>query len=163
EAVAAEAIPGGFGVVYPVLKAMEDGGRLRRGYFVAGRGGAPLPLAGALRLPRSLRRTRGDPPGNAISASGPASPYRAALKWTPPAAGGSAGRTPEQGPASPGRGATRTVGATVIMVDGALAAYVARGDRSLLVVLPDDEPRRSRVARAIAHVLIERARAGGET
>ena len=49
------------------------------------------------------------------------------------------------------------------MVDGALAAYVARGDRSLLVVLPDDEPRRSRVARAIAHVLIERARAGGET
>ena len=163
EAVAAEAIPGGFGVVYPVLKAMEDGGRLRRGYFVAGLGATQFALPGALDLLRSLRDTSDDPEVIAIAATDPASPYGAALKWPLFAAGGSAGRTPEQGPASPGRGATRTVGATVIMVDGALAAYVARGDRSLLVVLPDDEPRRSRVARAIAHVLIERARAGGET
>src|SRR5262249_3737132 len=30
EAIAAEAIPGGFGVVYPVLKGLEDTGRIRR-------------------------------------------------------------------------------------------------------------------------------------
>jgi ATP-dependent Lhr-like helicase len=55
------------------------------------------------------------------------------------------------------------VGATVILVNGALAAYLARGDRQLLVFLPDAEPERSKTARAIARVLIERARSGDET
>jgi ATP-dependent Lhr-like helicase len=55
------------------------------------------------------------------------------------------------------------VGATVIIVAGAVAAYLARGDRVLLTWLPDEEPRRSRVARAVARVLISRARSGGET
>ena len=36
--------------------------------------------------------------------------------------------------------ATRSVGATVILVDGALAAYLARGDRQLLTSLPEAEP-----------------------
>src|SRR5207253_362050 len=62
-----------------------------------------------------------------------------------------------------GRGPTRTVGATVVLVDGALAGYLARGDRQLLVFLPDAEPQRSKTARAIAHVLIDRARTGGDT
>jgi hypothetical protein len=48
-------------------------------------------------------------------------------------------------------------------VDGALAAYLARGDRQLLAVLPEAEPARSRTARAIARVLIERARSGGDS
>jgi len=48
-------------------------------------------------------------------------------------------------------------------VDGALAAYLARGDRQLLVFVPDAEPQRSKTARAIAHVLIDRARTGGDT
>jgi hypothetical protein len=29
---------GGFSAVYEVLKAMEDAGRVRRGYFIEGRG-----------------------------------------------------------------------------------------------------------------------------
>ena len=36
EALTVEGIPGGFSTVYPVLKAMEESGRLRRGYFVTG-------------------------------------------------------------------------------------------------------------------------------
>jgi hypothetical protein len=48
-------------------------------------------------------------------------------------------------------------------VDGALAAYLARGDRQLLTVLPDAEPQRSRAGRAIGRVLIDRARSGGDT
>src|SRR5262245_56691283 len=36
ESVIAEATPGGFGTVYPVLKGLEEAGRIRRGYFVAG-------------------------------------------------------------------------------------------------------------------------------
>jgi ATP-dependent Lhr-like helicase len=59
-----------------------------------------------------------------------------------------------------GRAPTRSVGATVILVNGALAAYLARGDRQLVTFLPDAEPDRSKVARAIAHVLIDRARTG---
>jgi ATP-dependent Lhr-like helicase len=50
----------------------------------------------------------------------------------------------------------------VILVDGALAAYLTRGDRQLVAYLPDAEPQRSRVGRAVARALIERARAGGE-
>jgi ATP-dependent helicase Lhr and Lhr-like helicase len=55
------------------------------------------------------------------------------------------------------------VGATVVLVDGALVAYLARSDRQLLTWLPESEPQRSHAARAIAHALIERARSGGET
>src|SRR5262249_7522306 len=38
EAVLAEGTLGGFAVVYPVLKAMEEAGQIRRGYFVEGLG-----------------------------------------------------------------------------------------------------------------------------
>ena len=62
-----------------------------------------------------------------------------------------------------GRGPTRSVGATVILVNGALAAYVPRGDRQLTTFLPEAEPDRSKVGRAIARVLIERARTGGDS
>jgi ATP-dependent Lhr-like helicase len=51
----------------------------------------------------------------------------------------------------------------VIVVDGALVAYVARGERQLITWLPDAEPQRSRAARAVARVLIERARSGDES
>jgi ATP-dependent Lhr-like helicase len=55
------------------------------------------------------------------------------------------------------------VGSTVVLVDGALVAYLARGDRQLLTWIPDAEPQRSRAARAVARVLIDRARSGGES
>ena len=54
----------------------------------------------------------------------------------------------------------RAVGATVILVNGALAAYLARGDRQLLAFLPESEPERSKTGRAIGQALIERARGG---
>src|SRR5262249_44221086 len=49
-----------------------------------------------------------------------------------------------------GRGPTRTVGSTVLLINGALAAYIARGGRQLAVFLPEDEPARSQVSRALA-------------
>src|SRR5262249_54286368 len=128
EAVAAESIPGGFGTIYPVLKAMEEAGRARRGYFVAGLGAAQVALPGAVDMLRSLREGDGgggqDAPEVAVlAAADPANPYGATLKW------------PAASPADSGRGPTRSVGATVILVDGALAAYLARGDRQLLAFL----------------------------
>src|SRR6185312_862608 len=45
EAVAAEPVNGGFSAVYPVLRALEEAGRIRRGYFVDGLGAAQFALA----------------------------------------------------------------------------------------------------------------------
>ncbi len=146
EAAASETVAGGFGIVYPVLKAMEESGKIRRGYFVIGLGATQFALPGALDLLRSLRGPSPDETDVEVvvlPATDPANPYGAAIKFPP---------------ASAGRGATRSVGATVILVDGALAAYLARGDRMLLTYLPDAEPQLSRVARAIARALRERSR-----
>jgi ATP-dependent Lhr-like helicase len=155
EAVTTENVPGGFGVVYPVLKGMEDTGRIRRGYFVAGLGATQFAMPGALDLLRSLRDAPDDVEVVVLAATDPANPYGATLKWPtrkqPPSAVSSA---------EAGRGPTRSVGATVILVNGALAAYLARGDRLLITFLPDAEPDRSKVGRAISRALVERARSG---
>ena len=57
-----------------------------------------------------------------------------------------------------GRAPTRTVGALVILVNGALAAYVPRGGRQLVLYLPEDEPARSSIGRALAGALAALAR-----
>jgi len=150
EALNVETISGGFGVVYPVLKGLEEAGRLRRGYFVAGLGATQFALPGALDLLRSLRTAPDDVEVAVLSATDPANPYGAALKWPAFAASAASARP------------TRTVGATVILVNGAAAAYLSRGDRQLTTWLPQVEPDRSKVARAVSLVLIERARSGGD-
>ena len=53
------------------------------------------------------------------------------------------------------------VGATVVMVDGTMTVYLARGYREIAVVLPQDEPFRSRIARAAARALMAHARGEG--
>jgi len=150
EAVTAETIPGGFGVVYPVLKAMEEHGRIRRGYFVAGLGATQFTVPGALDLLRSLRDAPDAVEVVVLAATDPANPYGATLKW------------PQRRPTGvdTSRAPTRSVGATVILVNGAIAAYLARGDRQLVTFLPEAEPDRSKAGRAVAQVLIDRARTG---
>jgi ATP-dependent Lhr-like helicase len=166
EGLAAESIPGGFGTVYPVLKTLEETGRVRRGYFVAGLGATQFALPGALDLLRSFRDNAGNeaPEVAILAATDPANPYGATLRW-PGTNGAPSGREGHEtaGAAGTRRGPTRSVGATVILVDGALAAYLGRGDRQLTAYLPDAEPQRSRVGRAISRALIERARAGGDS
>jgi ATP-dependent helicase Lhr and Lhr-like helicase len=172
ESLNTESVPGGFGLLYPVLKGLEENGRIRRGYFVAGLGATQFALPGALDLLRSLRETPDDPEIAMLAATDPANPYGAALKWPASAPGGastsakasvdrSAG--PDVAAAKAGRGPTRTVGATVMLVNGSLAAYLARGDRQLVTYLPESEPERSKTGRAVARVLIDRARTGGES
>jgi ATP-dependent Lhr-like helicase len=167
EALGTEQIPGGFSTIYPVLKLMEEGGRLRRGYFVTGLGAAQFALPGAVDRLRSLRDRTEDPEVAVLSATDPANPYGATLPWPgtrawqdPPES------TDENRAGSPprlaGRGPTRTAGATVVLVDGVLTAYLAKGDRQLLSFLPEDEPDRSKAARAVARALNERARAPGD-
>ena len=58
-AVAAERVPGGFAAIYPVLRAMEDAGQCRRGYFVEGLGAAQFALPGAVDRMRALAAEAG--------------------------------------------------------------------------------------------------------
>ena len=61
EMISAEGIRGGFAGIYPVLKAMEEAGKLRRGYFVAGLGAAQFAAPGAedrLRDPQASARQK---------------------------------------------------------------------------------------------------------
>jgi ATP-dependent Lhr-like helicase len=138
--IAAEHVAGGFAAVYPVLKAFEDAGRCRRGYFVEGLGGAQFALPGAVDRLRALhhqrpdrdqppawqpavpggwrpRRPAAETPALVLAAADPANPYGAALGW--PA---------HEGSHRPGRKA----GALVVLVEGDLVLYVERGGRSLL-------------------------------
>ena len=75
ETVAAESIPGGFSAVYDVLKAMEEAGRIRRGYFVGGLGGAQFALPAAVDLLRSFRDVPEEPRHVVLAATDPANPY----------------------------------------------------------------------------------------
>ena len=120
EAVLAEGVPGGFVGIYPVFRAMEEAGHVRRGYFVAGLGGAQFAHPGAVERLRALRHTSETDGEEAtgplvLAAADPAQPYGAALPW----------------PASEGRPA-RQAGAYVVLAEGAPAAYLERGARTLL-------------------------------
>jgi ATP-dependent Lhr-like helicase len=113
EAVAAENVAGGFAALYPVLRAMEESGRIRRGYFVEGCGAAQFALAGAV---DGLRSQRGATDTTVVlSAVDPANPYGAVLAW----------------PKLAGR-AARAVGSFVVLHSGELRLYIERGGRSML-------------------------------
>ena len=137
EAVHAEDVPGGFSAVYPVAKAMEEAGRVRRGYFVAGLGAAQFALPGADDRLRSLREPSEDPQTLVLAANDPANPFGAALPW------------PEREGARPQRAA----GAQVILEDGRLVAWLGRAERNLLTYLPETEPERTESAKAVAAAL----------
>ncbi len=138
DAVASEGVEGGFASVYPVLKALEEQGRVRRGYFVAGLGGLQFAEPGALDRLRARREPDPDTPSAVVlAAADPASPYGAALAW----------------PRSDEARLQRAAGAHVVLVDGALVAFVARGGRELSCLLPAEEPARSRAAAAAALAL----------
>jgi ATP-dependent Lhr-like helicase len=155
EVAAAEGIAGGFGAVYDVLKALEDAGRVRRGYFV-GVGATQFALPAALELLRSLRDMPEAPEVLTLAATDPANPYGTTLKW-PALAKATAGPGGD-GETDAGRAPTRTVGALVVLVNGALAAYLPRGLRQVVVYLPEDEPARSTSGRALAAALAGLAR-----
>jgi ATP-dependent Lhr-like helicase len=140
EAPALENVSGGFGAVYPILKAMEDAGRIRRGYFVAGLGATQFANAGAVDLLRALRDEPEQPETVMLAATDPANPYGAIVKWPESLAN----RTWTF---------SRSVGAQVVLVNGLMACYVSRGEKQLYVFLPEDEPQRSMVARAVAESL----------
>ncbi|MGH2789496.1 MAG: Lhr family helicase, partial [Actinomycetota bacterium] len=164
-ALASERVTGGFAGVYPVLKAMEESGRCRRGYFVDGLGGAQFALAGAVDRMRSLMNDEGESHTQVLAATDPANPYGAALPW--PEQRSSRG-TQDQGQRSPrgsrnkegdkGRArhrAGRKAGAMVVLIGGRLVLYVEKGGRTLLSYADDTD-----VLRPAIDALVLAAREG---
>jgi len=122
DTVAGEGLPGGFSAVYPILREMEERGRVRRGYFVEGLGGAQFCIPAAL---DRLRAERSDASGDRapaealiLAASDPANPYGATLAW-PRWSGDDRRPLP------------RAAGAYVVLIDGEPALYLERGGKSL--------------------------------
>ena len=132
ESVRGEGVPGGFAGIYPVLRAMEEAGRIRRGYFVAGLGGAQFALPGAV---DRLRTSRDEPPrlqpgaqngarapfcapgraGLVLAATDPANPFGLCLPWPVP-------------------GLKRVAGAHVVLVAGTPCLYAERGAKRLVAL-----------------------------
>jgi ATP-dependent Lhr-like helicase len=144
ETAHAENLPGGFSVIYDVLKVMEESGRIRRGYFAADLGATQFAMPAAVDLLRSLRISSEEKKREMLqlAATDPANPYGALLRW----------------PAAPDAGSslTRSVGARVILCDGALVAYLRRGNPNVQVFLPEEEPQRSQVGRSLAEFFVDR-------
>jgi ATP-dependent Lhr-like helicase len=119
EGVAADDLPGGFSAVYPVLKGMEDAGRVRRGYFVEGHGAAQFCLPGAAERVRGERELPDEPVTVVLAATDPSQPYGATLAWPRDEA---EARKPYQ----------RVPGARVVLVDGTPLLYLDRSHRGLM-------------------------------
>jgi ATP-dependent helicase Lhr and Lhr-like helicase len=136
-AVVAERLPGGFSAVYPVLKAGEERGQVRRGYFVDGLGAAQFALPGAVERLRSYSTSTPDSITTLVlAASDPANPYGAVLPWPLPSASADAA-DPEPVGRRKGHQPARKAGALVVLVDGACVLYVERGGRTLLSFTDD--------------------------
>jgi ATP-dependent Lhr-like helicase len=142
ETAHAENLLGGFSAIYDVMKALEESGKIRRGYFAADLGATQFAMPAAVDLLRSLRVQQDRVEMLQLAATDPANPYGALMRW----------------PAAPDAGSslTRSVGARVVLCDGALVAYLRRGNPNLQVFLPEEEPQRSQVARSLAEFLVGR-------
>ncbi len=119
--VQSENLPGGFALAYKTLAALEDAGRARRGYFVEQLGAAQFSTAATIDRLRGFARQPGDeapvPVGVCLASTDPANPYGAALPW----------------PETEGHRPARKAGGLVVLVDGALTAYLERGGKTLLL------------------------------
>jgi ATP-dependent Lhr-like helicase len=153
-AATAERAPGGFGALYPVLRAMEEAGHCRRGYFVEGLGGAQFALPGAVDRMRAMAadaaapaqaeppRFPGHPdawpagPGQARrgEAKDPPGPPVTVLAAADPANpfGAALPWPARPGEVPGGHRPGRKAGALVVLSGGQLVLYVERGGKTLL-------------------------------
>jgi len=125
ETAAIEGMRGGFAGVYQVLRGMEEAGKVRRGYFVEGLGGAQFAYPGVVERLRKVRDEEGDPEVVALSAMDPANPFGWLLPW------------PEYRDTS-AHAPRRATGTAVVLVDGAPVLYLDRGGRRLRTLVDAD-------------------------
>lgn len=145
EGVLAENLEGGFSRFYPVFKAMEESGRIRRGYFVDGLGPAQFALPGADERLRVASEKESE--AIILAATDPANAFGQSVKW--PERSNSAGPRP-----------ARTSGARVIIFDGQLIGYLNRASDGLLTFLSKSEPSQTEMSRKLAKAITGLAKAG---
>ncbi|AHF77290.1 DEAD/DEAH box helicase [Sodalis praecaptivus] len=121
----AERVPNGFPALLPLLRRMEDAGRILRGRFVNGMGAAQFAEQDSIERLRELAAPASTlPAAVALSAYDPANPFGWLLSW----------------PAHPsGIRPSRRGGAMVVICGGQLALYLAPSGRQLLTFLAFDE------------------------
>jgi ATP-dependent Lhr-like helicase len=136
EAVRGEGILGGFSRVYPVLRALEESGRIRRGYAVEGLGGAQFALPGAIDRLRTFREvsSTSEPATLVLAACDPANPHGVTLPW----------------PQIDGVSPRRVPGAFVVFVNGQISLYLEKGARTVSALRPFDGMWEVAAVRALA-------------
>jgi ATP-dependent Lhr-like helicase len=130
--VVAGELEGGFAALYPVLKELAERGRVRRGLFVRGLGGAQfalLPVVDRLRAAREHEVA-----DLVLAATDPANPYGAALPW------------PDQENEGGRSRARRAAGVRVVLVDGECVLAV---EKASLVTFTDDAVKLQRATQAL--------------
>ena len=157
EMLARERVVGGFAGLYPVLKAMEESGRVRRGYFVSGLGAAQFAAPGAEDRLRAVRDKRPDksaskdssqPSAVTLAATDPANIFGTVIPWPKTSAKARPQRVP---------------GARVFLLDGQLLGYLNRSHNQLSTfgeeLNADGQLNRQQVA-ALAQAIAQSARPG---
>jgi len=124
EVIGIEEIPGGFTGLYEVLRSMEEGGQVRRGWFVAGLGGAQFAVPGAVDRLRAWRETSTG--ALVLATTDPGLVWGAVAPW------------PERRGEPPVP--RRESGGRVVLVDGQPVLALGRGSRTLHVFPGAAEP-----------------------
>ncbi len=163
-AVKSEGFPGGFAQAYRMLSEFERTGACRRGYFVAGQGGAQFAATPTIDELRSIEQRENGPELSSYAGSGrrvdagglvtlsatdPANAYGSVLPW--PRASAEGAHEPKRNP-----------GALVVLDRGEVAFYLERGGKTALTFsehLNDEDAAVER--RAVAGSLVNACRAGG--
>ncbi|MEM6701486.1 MAG: DEAD/DEAH box helicase [Acidobacteriota bacterium] len=156
ETALSEEIPGGFAALYPVLREMEESGRVRRGYFIEGLSGRQFALPGAVEQLRALRsQDETLPTGDAeerggievLPAADPSNPWGSLLSWPQ--------RSREDGPK-----ARRVPGAWVVLQGGRPLVYLEPSARGVVTfqALSSAQASRGEDAEAALGALLEVAR-----
>ena len=180
ETAIAENIPRGYNTIYPALKTLEESGIIRRGMFIAGMGAAQFAATSAVDMLRSLRTEPPKPETIFLAASDPANPYGTLLPWPRSENGENESNQPideasnnpdesqsqrasksaaakSQDTSARPHTMSRTKGAGIILINGALAAFLRRRNPTIQVFLPENEPERTQFARELAKKLAELA------
>lgn len=141
QAVMAENVPGGFPAMQTLCRSMEDSGRILRGRFVEGMGGAQFAERHTIDRLRDLTSSKSEHQAFtavALSANDPANPWGALLPWpTHPSS------------LAPGR----RNGAFVVISAGQLRLYLAQGGKKMMVWGENEEIPAPEIFRALASAL----------
>ncbi len=142
-AAVAEQVSGGFPVLQPLLRGMEDAGHVLRGRFVEGLGAAQFADRGTIDHLRNLATTTPKPVVLALSVVDPACLYGTILPW------------PEH---PTGVKPARRRGAIVILCEGRPVMYLPASGRTMLTYFDRDDPGCPSLVSVSSHALAEALR-----